>query len=388
MCKLLLFEFNELKYRTKNNLCVLLVMAILAGHLGGLPSAALAVSEGALATSFAGQVQPFFEENFTLGSFQGTAGVTLPYAKRQVPNPRGIMVLVNGRTEFMAKYAELCYDLRDLPWSIYLYDQRGQGRSDRLLAEHDKGHVVKFDDYVADLSFFIDTVVQPDRTLPLLLLTHSMGGTVAALYANAHAETVQGLILSSPMLAINTAPLPAVVARLLAQSASCLGFAASFVPGGRPYNPAKPFSTNDVTHSQARFGLNQRLVAEAPANALGSPTFGWVDQALAGMDNLTADHQHLTMPVLLLRAGADTVVQTPPQAALCGELPDCTLVEMPGARHEILMEEDGIRNRAIAAILDFIEGLVPVQHQQGLNGTPVQQQQGLNGIPPAAEASP
>ncbi len=345
-------------------------MAILAGLIVGLPTLGLAVPEGELAASFTGQVSLFFEENFTLGSFQGTNGVTLRYAKRQAPNPRGIVVVVNGRTEFLAKYAELFYDLQDLPWSIYIFDQRGQGRSERLLADHDKGHVVNFNDYVADLSIFIDTVVLPDRKLPLVMLTHSMGGTVAALYSNSHPDAVQGLILSSPMLAINTAPFPAAVARLLAQGATRLGFGASFVPGGRPYNPTKPFSANDVTHSQARFGLNQKLIASAPANAVGSPTFGWVDQALAGMAKLVADHRYLTMPVLLLLAKDDTVVQIKPQADFCGDLPDCTLVDMPGARHEILMEEDSIRNQAIALIRNFVERLAPVQHQQGLNGAP------------------
>jgi len=95
--------------------------------------------------------------------------------------------------------------------------------------------------------------------------------------------------------------------------------------------------------------------------ALGSPTYGWVEQALAGMDSIARDHRGLTMPVLLLQAGADTVVDKRAQSALCADLPDCALVEMPGARHEILMEEDARRDLALAQIRDFVLPLLARQ---------------------------
>lgn len=321
------------------------------------PLSALAIPEGQLASALDGQVMPFFSENFVFGSFQGSDRVTLRYAKRVPAEPRAALVVVSGRTEFIDKYAELFYDLRELPVSFYIFDQRGQGRSTRLLAEHDKGYVADFQDYVGDLALFIDTVVGADRKIPLLMLTHSMGGVVAGLYANSYPGSVQGMIACALMLDINTAPFPTPVARLLSRGASLLGFGASYVPGGRPYDPAKPFSANTVTHSQARFSLNQKLITITPDNAMGSPTYAWIDQAFAGMDRLQSKHQNLTMPVLFLRPGADTVVKAKPQADFCDKLPDCTLVDLPGARHEILMEEDPIRNRALTLIRDFVNRL-------------------------------
>ena len=361
-------------------------VAILAAFGVILPLSALALPEKELASSFESQVRPFFEGQFSFGSFQGIGGLTLRYAKREAPakpqrrfssippgerglnemsNQRGILVLVKGRTEFLTKYAELLYDLRDLPLSVYILDLRGQGLSDRLLPEQDKGYVANFQDYADDLSIFIDTVVKPEPRQPLLMLTHSMGGTVATLYANSHSGRVSGMILCAPMLGINTKPFPVSVARLLAQGASILGFGTAYVPGGGPYDSAKPFASNDVTHSQARFTLNQKLVAETPANALGSPTYGWVHQAFAGMDRISSDHRNLTMPVLLLQAGADTVVDNKVESGFCSDLPACTLVEMVGARHEILMEEDIIRNRAIDLIREFLERQIsPAKERQ------------------------
>ena len=196
-----------------------------------------------------------------------------------------------------------------------------------------------------------------------------MGGTVAALYANSHPGKVQGMIFCAPMLAIKTKPFPVFVARLIAQGASRMGLEAFYVLGGGPYDPTKSFDRNDLTHSQARFCLNQKLIASASVNALGSPTYGWIDQAFAGMRLLGEDHGKLTMPVLLLQAGADTVVDNRPLVDFCAHLPVCTFVDLPGAKHEILMEEDSIRNRAITLIRNFLLSQTPVKHQQGEQGS-------------------
>jgi len=318
----------------------------------------LAVPESELATAFDDHVRPFIQADFTPGSFQGTAGTTLQFRARNSDHATGIVVVVNGRTEFGAKYDELLYDLRDLPVRIFSFDHRGQGMSSRLLADTNKGHVVSFNDYVSDLEIFIDTVVAREDRAPLIIVAHSMGGLVSALYANAHPDSVQGLILCAPMLGIQTRPFPERIARLLARGAVFCGLDEHYVPAGKPYDPDKPFSTNDVTHSEARFTLNKRLVAEAPGNALGSPTFGWLNQAFAGMDRLRAEHRRLTMPVLLLQAEWDRVVQLAPQTTWCQSLPSCTLVPLPGSGHEILMERDPVRDGAIARIRAFISSII------------------------------
>lgn len=320
--------------------------------------------EPELATAFDAQVRPFVQANFGSGSFVGSGGAVVRYRTRRIDNAAGALVVVNGRTEFSAKYDELLYDLRDLPVNFFSYDHRGQGMSDRLLRDANKGHVVRFCDYVFDLSIFIAKIVQKENPGPLIVVSHSMGGLVALLHANSQPASVQGMILCAPMLGINTAPLPAGAARLLAQGATVLGFAERYVPGGKPYDPNKSFSDNDVTHSEARFTLNKRLIADMPGLALGSPTFGWINQAFAGMDQLAADHRQLTMPVMLLQAEKDKVVQLAPQTAFCQSLPDCSLVPLPGAGHEILMERDAIRDAAIERIRAFVGGLIPARREE------------------------
>ena len=66
-------------------------------------------------------------------------------------------------------------------------DHRGHGRS-----EGRRTSIVRFDDYVDDLTMVIAAAHEQWRTLPLILLGHSMGGLIAlsfAVRANRHRST-------------------------------------------------------------------------------------------------------------------------------------------------------------------------------------------------------
>jgi pimeloyl-ACP methyl ester carboxylesterase len=69
-------------------------------------------------------------------------------------------------------------------------DLRGFGESDRIAADPGGGYY-HFPDYVADVARFVDGEVQGD----LVVVGHSMGGTVATLYAGARPERVAKLAL-------------------------------------------------------------------------------------------------------------------------------------------------------------------------------------------------
>ena len=114
-------------------------------------------------------------------AFFERAGGRLRYCVWNAPGPpRGSVVLVHGRAEFIEKYAmEVVGELRGKGFAVYALDIRGQGLSDRMLPDHDKGHIDDFATYVADLKTFLETIVVPQAPQPLLLLSHSTGGNIA-----------------------------------------------------------------------------------------------------------------------------------------------------------------------------------------------------------------
>ncbi len=309
-------------------------------------------------------IEDFWRHGFVFGAIVGTGGVRLNYAAHRSPARGRALVVVSGRTEFKEKYAELLYDLRDTGLSFFIYDHRGQGSSGRLLADGEKGHVESFSDYVRDLELFIETVVRPRQHTAVYLLAHSMGGTVSLLYAGRHQQNLKGLILSSPMLSINTSPFPQLLARRISRGAVKIGKGEDYVFGLGPYEPQAPFADNILTGSRKRYELNRDLIAENPHLALGGPTFGWLNESFAATGELMRLDVGLHLPVLLLQGENDQVVGKKEQQEFCGRLENCRLVSLPGARHEVLMEKDAIRAQALRHIRAFI-GAAAKDRQDG-----------------------
>ncbi len=330
------------------SLCLTIILLLLC------PPLSAAVPEGKLPTAFDSTILPFFTRQFKVGTMRGAGGAVIHYAKREIAGEQAALVIVDGRTEYTEKYAELFYDLRDMPWSFYIYDHRGQGMSSRLLSDPQKGYVGKFSNYVADLKKFIQTVVKKRPHKRLFILAHSMGGTIAVIYSIENPGILSGMILCSPMLQINTAPFPGEIARLLAAGISALDGGGLYVFGGGPYNPAKAFAGNDLTHSASRFALNKKILSKMQVNELGSPTFRWLNESFEGMKEAKAGAGNIRMPVLLLEGGSDTVVGLKAENDFCRQAPDCVPVRFPGGRHELLMEKDSIRNQVLKRIKEFI----------------------------------
>ena len=84
--------------------------------------------------------------------------------------------MLQGRAEFIEKYFETVRDLRARGFAVATFDWRGQGLSDRALADRHKGYVRNFSEYATDLEAFMEQVVLPDCPPPIFALGHSMGG--------------------------------------------------------------------------------------------------------------------------------------------------------------------------------------------------------------------
>lgn len=319
-----------------------------------LPAQSSAVDEDSLKEALDAVILPYYNNQIVFGAFKGIGGLSLSYAKLEFSNEKGALIISSGRTESHVKYAELIYDLSQAGYSIYILDHRGQGFSTRLLDDPQKGYVEIFDDYVTDLKIFVDTIVNSKYHLKRFVLAHSMGGTIATLYAQKHPHDFDGLILCAPMLQIDTGALPQAVVTLLANGLTALGRGEAYVPGRGGYDPDKPFEGNDLTHSQTRYSMNKELISRHPEIALGGPTNRWLKEALKAGRRAGEEAMKIEIPVLLLQAGADRVVKPGGQDEFCGKAKNCVKVIMADANHEILMEADKTRDEALTHILNFL----------------------------------
>ena len=137
-----------------------------------------------------------------------------------------------------------------------------------------------------------------------------------------------------------------------------LGHEPGYMPDASRSNDT-PFTQNRLTHSRERFEYAKRLRRENPAVVLGAPTSHWVRESYRAFTKIFTELQALQLPLLLLQAGADSVVSNRAQNTFCARLnPYCgsdTPVVIEGAWHELLHEADTFREAALSSILDFIE---------------------------------
>jgi len=152
----------------------------------------------------------------TTAYFTTSENINLRYGyTRQDKASLGTVVVLNGRSEFIEKYAGPIERLVHRGYDVYTLDWRGQGLSERMLPNRLKGHVASFHHYIEDLKQFVTEKVLPTAVSPVIFLGHSMGGHICLRYVHDFPGMADILVLTSPMVDIDTRPLPRWVVRFL-----------------------------------------------------------------------------------------------------------------------------------------------------------------------------
>ena len=130
---------------------------------------------------------------------------------------RALVVIAHGAGEHSGRYEYAAEALVADGYSVHAPDHRGHGRSDGPRALIDR-----LDYAVADLDQLVVEAKERHAGLPVYLLGHSMGGTIAVRYSIRHQDRLAGLILSGPLAAIEAPRALVLTGRLLAAVAPTL----------------------------------------------------------------------------------------------------------------------------------------------------------------------
>ncbi|MBI1365858.1 MAG: alpha/beta fold hydrolase [Alphaproteobacteria bacterium] len=291
-------------------------------------------------------------ERAELFDFKG-AGGRLRAATFLAEKPRGGVVLMAGRVEFMEKYFEVVRDLQARGLSVATMDWRGQGRSERLLADPMKGHIDSFATFKNDLLRFTEDVARKRFSGPLFLLTHSMGGLPALeLLADGY-DAYSAAVLSAPMTRLFASPAMRAYAWTVSSVASALGARGRRVLGVKEHS--LKFEGNVLTSDPARYARFLALQQAAPDALIREPTFGWLKAACEASADLRRPHRfdRLKTPILIVSAGKEALIDASDHAFIAAQSPLIKHLVLKDSLHEILMERDVIRNEFWKAFDDF-----------------------------------
>lgn len=283
--------------------------------------------------------------------------VELRYARwrTQQPNCRGTVILLQGRGEYIEKYFETISDLVSSGFDVCTFDWRGQGGSQRLLNDSNRGYVDSFDQYVTDLDAVLDQVVLPDCRPPYTILAHSTGCLIALLAAPALGNRVQRMVLSSPLVHFGKMPISQNALKFMAGMLTVIGLGKLYMAGGRDLNAKRQFTGNVLTSDTRRFERNTEFAKRHGDRVIGGATATWLFAACRAMDQL-ADPDFIGsihIPSLLVVAGNDEVVSNTAIDELGYAMRSGRTILIPGARHEIMQERDVYRQQLFAAFDSF-----------------------------------
>ncbi len=267
-------------------------------------------------------------------------------------NARGTVVLVTGWSEFIEKYFETVRDLNARGLNVAMIDWRGQGLSDRTSARETKwrGYFHTLSD---DLRNFFEGHVKQRFAGPYLLMTHSMGGLPALLLLSQGYDGFARAVLCAPM----TRLFPEAQNKMLslASAAACaLGFAGAETARSRDH--AEIFDGNIFTSDKTRHARFRDLKLAEPKAASTTPTYGWVRDAMTSSAAIHAEGAltNIHIPVLIVTAGAEQQIDGADHQTIADSSDMISLVTIPGALHEIMMERDSIRDLYFTAFDEFV----------------------------------
>jgi len=266
--------------------------------------------------------------------------------------PKGTVLMLPGRTEYVEKYGRVAADLAAAGYGMVGFDWRGQGLADRPQHRRDMGHVVSFDEYRQDVTAFRAALAALEVPGPFFMIAHSMGGAIGlrALYDGL---PVKAAAFSAPMWGIQMAPVLRAISSVVLRLAGPIGLGKAFAPTTGPYEPMQ-FDDNPLTTDRDQFDYMERQTKAYPELALGGPSNLWLKAALAETEELMAKPP-LDIPVASVFGTRERIVETSAIEDRMRTWPNGRLVKVAGGEHEVLMESPARRSEALEAILQHFD---------------------------------
>ncbi len=266
-------------------------------------------------------------------SFSASDGTRL-FRRAWLPDDASrVIVLAHGFAEHGGRYDALASWFATRGSAVHTYDHRGHGHS-----EGDRGHVETFDEFLDDLTYFVDLVREEHPDLPIVVFGHSMGGLILLTWLRERSPEIAAAVSSGPALAVGSGrpPWQLRLARLIRRLAPGLK-----IPAGLPL---EGLSTDPEVIRRYK---EDPLVFEKLSVSLADELFSAIGRSGGGGSGVT-------VPLLMLHGEDDPLCDPEGSREFHRDVPSAgsELRVYPGLRHEIFNEPE-----AEAVYADALEWL-------------------------------
>ena len=270
-------------------------------------------------------------------------------------DPRGTVFLFPGRTEYVEKYGRTAGIICDLGFDMIAIDWRGQGLSERLIKDPMVGHVRDFSEYQRDVDAVLDFADARNFPKPWYILAHSMGGAIG-LRALQRDLGFKSVAFTGPMWGILVPALLSPFRKIIAKLGISFGFGDRYPPttSDQSYTVVSDFQDNTLTPDKEMWDYMKQQVVQHPDLQLAGPSFLWADAAFREIETL---HKlpAPNIPALCYLGDEECIVDPQKIRSLIKKWPAARLIDVPDAKHEILMLSSHRQKVILRDICNFFE---------------------------------
>ena len=296
------------------------------------------------------------EQSVKSGDMKTPDGLSLRYYYAIPENPKAAVSIIHGFCEFFLKYHELTWVLYQAGFAVFFLEQRGHGYSEGKLSEPDVVYIDRYETYLSDQKAFLDQVVFPKTEgLKKLLFAHSMGGAVGTMFLEKYPQYFEAAVLSSPMLRMKAGHYPPVVVAILGLYAKLTGKTKKIAPGQRHFTGEPSFETSS-TLSRARYDYQFQARLSDPHYRMYGASFAWAVASLSATDRLLKRAGLIRIPVTLLTAGEDHLIDPEGYRIFMEKVPQTKRIHYETSRHELFNADDGNRKKYYTDLLEALNG--------------------------------
>lgn len=257
---------------------------------------------------------------------------------------KGTILLIHGTSEHSGRYEHVAEYLVSHGYNVVTGDLPGWGRSPGL-----KGHIESFQQYLDAVAAWLHMAMSKlPQDLPIFVMGHSLGGLVATRFVQdyPHPEQISGCILTSPCLQLKM--------NVPAWKASLASFLDKVWPTLRLGNEIAP---DHVTRDPQM----QEQYKNDPLN-FKKVSVRWFNELQREMVTARERVQKMNVPLLVLQAGSDCLIDPKGIEAFVGQVPHAnrTFTAFPELYHEVLNEPE--REQVLQSLVEWLD-------QQTLNET-------------------
>ncbi len=284
---------------------------------------------------------------WTWESTEHTPGRKLRYGFVSPDAPAALIVALPGLNEVAEKYFEIARHYLAQNYAVCVIDFFGQGGSGRYIESSTKRHSNSFDHNIDDLEHVLQSLPDALTSLPKIMLAHSMGANIGTRYLAAHPGTFALAGMSAPLYGIATvSDLPRFVqTNLSAFLNAVIGKTYVTFHGMANRRKNRKFDGNPLSSDHDRFRLMESWMAHNEQLRADDVTFGWVYHALRSCFVIEKQASTIQNPIFYALAGDDEIVHNPTARRVIATIKNAETIEIKGAKHEILMERDELRDQ-------------------------------------------